>query len=76
MIAGGPLTNDVLKCQLKQPSPGDYRAVFSDAEWSRLQRIFPNGVCDWSRPGVGQDAAVQTWISYGPSPVNRFQPIS
>jgi len=76
MVAGGPLTNDVLKCQLKQPSPGDYRAAFTDAEWARLQAIFPNGVCDWSRPGVGQDATVQTWISYGPSPVNRFQPIS
>jgi hypothetical protein len=76
MIAGGPLTNDVLKCQLKPLNAGDYRVIFSEAEWARLQRIFPNGVCDWSRPGVGQEAVVQTWLSYGPSPVNRFQPIS
>ncbi len=76
MIAGGPLTNDVLKCQLKPLNAGDYRVIFSESEWARLERMFPNGVCDWSRPGVGQDAVVQTWISYGPSPVNRFQPIS
>ena len=76
MIAGGPLTNDVLKCQLKPLNPGDYRVVFSESEWDRLESVFPDGVCDWSRPGVAQDAPVQTWISYGPSPVNRFQPIS
>ena len=76
MVAGGPLTNDVLKCQLKPLSAGDYRVTFDEREWSRLEAIFPDGVCDWSRPGVGQDAIVQTWISYGPSPVNRFEPIS
>lgn len=76
LVAGGPLTNDVLKCQLKPLNPSDYRVVFDEREWARLQAIFPNGVCDWSRPGVGQDAVPQTWLSFGPSPVNRFQPLS
>ena len=74
MIAGGPLTNDVLKCQLKPLDRRDYSVEFTDAEWERLQRIFPEGVCDWSKPGIGQDETVQTWLSYGPSPVNRYTP--
>jgi hypothetical protein len=74
MIAGGPLTNDVLKCQLEPLDPGDYRVAFTEAEWTRLQRTFPTGVCDWSKPGVGQDATQRTWLSFGPSPVNRYTP--
>jgi hypothetical protein len=74
MIAGGPLTNDVLECQLKALDPADYRVVFAEAEWARLQRIFPTGVCDLSKPGVGQDVTPRTWLSYGPSPVNRYTP--
>jgi hypothetical protein len=74
MVAGGPLTNDVLKCQLKPLDPADYRVVFTEAEWARLQRIFPTGVCDWSKPGVGQEVTPRTWLSYGPSPVNRYVP--
>jgi hypothetical protein len=26
----------------------------TDEEWGRLQVVFPGGVSDWSRPGVGQ----------------------
>jgi hypothetical protein len=77
MIAGGPLTNDVLKCQLKALTPSDYPAVvFIEQEWTTLQAIFPDGVCDWSKPGVGQDVTPQTWLSFGPSPVNPFLPPS
>jgi hypothetical protein len=72
LVAGGPLTNDVLKCQLKPLDASDYPIVFSDDEWSRLARIFPHGVCDWSRPGVGQVPHTRTWLSFGPSPVNRY----
>lgn len=72
MVAGGPLTNDVLKCQLKPLNRADYAVQFTDAEWSRMERIFPGGVCDWSRPGVGQVPQIGTWLSHGPSPVNRY----
>jgi hypothetical protein len=74
LVAGAPLTNDVLKCQLKPVERSDYTVSFSDREWARLQEIFPGGVCDWSRPGVGQVPQKGTWLSYGPSPVNRYQP--
>mgnify|MGYP001237898835 CR=1 FL=1 len=74
MIAGAPLASDVLKCQLEPLDRADYSVTFTDAEWARLQTIFPAGVCDWSKPGVGQEVTPRTWLSYGPSPVNRFTP--
>ena len=58
-VAGGPRAENVLKCQLKPLLRTDYAAgTFSDAQWARLQAVFGDGVCDWSRPGVGQQAAV------------------
>ena len=73
MIAGAPLTNDVLKCQLKPPDRSDYDVELTDAQWARLAEIFRDGVCDWSKPGVGQTTN-RTWLSFGPSPVNRYMP--
>jgi hypothetical protein len=40
---------------------------------ARLGTIFAGGVCDWSKPGVGQVPNTSTWLSFGPSPVNRFE---
>jgi uncharacterized tannase-like protein DUF6351 len=58
-VAGGPLVEDILKCQLRTPLREDYApATFSDAQWARLVAAFPDGVCDWSKPGVGQQPAV------------------
>ena len=54
-VAGGPLTEDILKCQLKPLNFVDYAPlVFSSSQWARLQATFPEGVCDWSEKGVGQ----------------------
>ena len=69
--AGGPLSADVLKCTLKPVDPRDYRVPFSSAEMATLTAIFPDGVCDWSKPGVNQ-VPVVTWASFGPSPRNRI----
>jgi hypothetical protein len=58
-VAGGALTENILKCQLKALNAADYLpATFSAAQLGRLYAAFPNGVCDWSKPGVGQQAAV------------------
>ena len=58
-VAGGPRSEDVLKCQLKPLAQGDYTGVtFTSAQFARLQAVFSTGVCDWSKPGVGQQAAV------------------
>ncbi len=67
--AGGPLAANVLKCQLKPVDARDYEKAFTDAELARLRKIFPTGVCDFSKPGVNQTPVV-TWASFGPSPKN------
>ncbi len=57
-VAGGPLAENILKCQLKPLNSADYAPVlFSSAQWVRLQGTFPDGVCDWSDKGVGQRRA-------------------
>lgn len=63
-VAGGPGTEDIFKCQLKPIEPKDYKAAPSAEELVQLQKIFPSGVCDYSKPGIGQGTKVLTWLSY------------
>ncbi len=65
--AGEPLAANVLKCQLEPIDGRDYAVTFTPEETVRLKRIFPDGVCDWSKPGVNQTPVVP-WTSWGPSP--------
>jgi hypothetical protein len=69
IVAGGPVAADVMKCTLKPIAATDYNTSFTAQELARLQAIFPAGVCDWSKPGVGQTGVVP-YGSFGPSPVN------
>jgi hypothetical protein len=63
-VAGGPRSEDVLKCQLKPLNQADYTGVsFTAGQWSRLQTLFATGVCDWSKPGVQQQEAQSEWMS-------------
>ena len=61
MVAGEPLANDVLKCQLKQIDLSLYKVRFTAAEAAQLKALFPQGVCDYSKPGVGQQPPDGTW---------------
>ena len=63
-VAGAPLAGDVVKCQLKPVDPGDYAIRFSPEEMRRLRGMFPGGVCDWSKPGVGQTDLTGTWLTF------------
>ena len=54
LVAGARLADDVLKCQLKAITTRDYAVTFSAEELTRLNTIFPSGVCDYSKPGIGQ----------------------
>ena len=62
--AGAPLANDINKCQLKPIADADYSVSFTTAQKARLQAVFPNGVCDWSKPGVGQVPLKGTYQRY------------
>ena len=58
-VAGGPLAENILKCQLKPLDVASYAPVtFTAAQLARLGAAFPDGACDWSKPGVGQQDAI------------------
>lgn len=56
LVAGSPLTHDRLKCELKPVDRADYAVPLSEAQLNVLREVFPGGVCDYRRPGVGQHA--------------------
>ena len=37
----------------------------------QLQAIFPDGICDWTQGDVHREGYQGTWLSFGPSEVNR-----
>jgi hypothetical protein len=63
IAAGGPLTDDVLECRLKPLRRDDYNVTFTDAQWADLKKAFPTGVCDYSKPGIGQRGAIG-WLTF------------
>ena len=67
-VAGGPIAADVIKCQLKPVSKGDskadYTRAFTPEQQNRLESLFPQGVCDWSRPGVEQQGLRGNWLAF------------
>jgi len=38
--------------------------AFKPAQWARLQAIFPNGVCDWSKLGIEQQDLLGTRVFF------------
>jgi len=64
LVAGAPLTNDIMKCQLKPINFADYKTRFSEAQQARMRAIFTTGVCDFSKPGVNQVPIKGTYQKY------------
>ena len=64
LVAGMPLAHDVLKCQLKPINPSDYQQPIDAVLLGRLRKAFPEGVCDYSKPGVGQSGLAGGWFAY------------
>ena len=73
MVAGSPIKNDVLKCQLRPVDAADYPAAMTPALLKRVKEAFPDGVCDWSQPGVGQTKQVGVWLRYDGT--GRYSPM-
>lgn len=65
LVAGEPLSNDIAKCQLKPVDPADYTPALSAAQLQQVQQLFPQGVCDWSKPSIGDLAHSVLWPSIG-----------
>lgn len=65
-MAGDEVFNDRLSCALKplERSSFDFLLLpLTDDEWAQLQALFPDGVCDYSLPGLGTTGA-ETWLTY------------
>ncbi len=60
-VAGGPRSSDILRCQLRPVDRSEYAGKLNDEQFERLEAVFPNGVCDWSKPGVGQQTSSPWW---------------
>ena len=63
MVAGAPLTGDVLKCQLKPLQRSDYPGITNE-QFARLGAVFSGGVCDYSKLGVGAVPLAGPWLKY------------
>ncbi|MEA2271602.1 MAG: hypothetical protein QOI98_310 [Solirubrobacteraceae bacterium] len=62
--SGMPMTDDTVKCELKPLLRADYGSVtFTDAQWVEMGKAFPNGVCDYTKPGVDR-VATTPWQTY------------
>ncbi len=69
VAAGGPLAENVFKCQLKSfnLSDSDFQGVaFTPSQAARLAAVFPDGFCDWTKQGIAQTNAVPTTFENGP----------
>ena len=75
MVAGAPWANDILKCSLKPVDENDYARPLTDEQLASMHRIFSEGVCDWTRSGVGQVPLAGTWAFYtGDAEVEYLRP--
>jgi hypothetical protein len=72
LVAGAPRSDDVLKCQLKPVTAADYTRPLTAQQLQQLATVFPQGVCDWSKPGVNQVALQGTWGVYSGNGEVRF----
>jgi hypothetical protein len=65
LVAGQGLAMTQLKCSLQPLNFRSYPVTFTAAEKQELRQAFQSGVCDYNRPGVGQQRPIGSWLSYG-----------
>jgi hypothetical protein len=64
MVAGGDEASDINACTLKPLLRYQLpNGLLSDAQWGELTKLYPNGVCNWAAPGIGQQSTVP-WQTY------------
>lgn len=64
--AGGPINLMVPMCHLKPLKRSDYapQVQFTGQQFHTLEQIFPNGVCDYTKPSIGKVPYEGTWQSF------------
>jgi len=68
--AGGPLASDVLACSLQPLRRSGFSVAFTNVQWEALEATFPNGVCNWGKPGLEQRPNIP-WLDYAGGPGGR-----
>lgn len=63
LAAGAPATNDVFKYTLNRVDMADYKIAVTSERFALLKQTLPDGVCDYTKPGVEQARLVGTWVS-------------
>ena len=66
IAAGGPVADDNIACARVPLRRAAYPAGLSDDQWARLRAVFPDGVCDYTRPARDRRSAV-AWLAF-PAP--------
>lgn len=64
IVSGEPVSMSTLKCALKPLDFAAYPVTFTAEEQALMRQAFPTGVCDYSRPGPGQQPPTGTWHTY------------
>lgn len=64
-VAGQQLGTTVLACALTPATEAPFAAGFTETQRARLATVFPDGVCDWSRPGRGAQDVIGRWLDFG-----------
>lgn len=64
MVAGMPLSDDVIKCQKQAVDPADYPGATA-GQLDEIRAVFPDGVCDYSRPAAEDVESSMRWTSVG-----------
>ncbi len=64
LAAGAPASDDVFKCALKPLDPAEYKVTPTVEQLAQLRQTFPEGVCDYAKPGVEQARLAGSWVSF------------
>jgi hypothetical protein len=73
-VAGGPFSEDNVKCQLRPVRAADYPGATA-AQIAQVSRVFPVGVCDFGEAPVGFTPTSLTWLSYGADGASEDPPV-
>ncbi len=74
--AGMPATDDVVKCRLRPIDPADYPPTMTAGQVAALAAAFPDGVCDYDQPGVGEVDRSILWPSLGGDDLHAPTPLT
>jgi len=65
IVAGDTIAAMTNKCQLKPLNRDDNYGLrgLTDPQWATMMEVFPDGVCDFSKPPVGYGPTIP-WLTY------------